>query len=103
YTAISAGNGSDALAILEAQADRIDCVITDLSMPEMDGRQILEAVKNRCSSLPVILASGYEESHVMDGRQPASPDAFLQKPYQMAELKAVLGRVMRCGARVPAI
>ena len=43
----------------------------------------------------MILASGYDEAQVMKGDQPELPQAFLHKPYRMAELKAALGAAVK--------
>jgi hypothetical protein len=47
----------------------------------------------------VVLASGYDEAKVLEGKGAELPQAFLHKPYMMAELKAALGAAM--GASLP--
>jgi CheY-like chemotaxis protein len=58
---LEAGNGHDALSILEA--DHPDVVLTDMNMPEMDGLELVAAVKENYPRTPVILmtAEGSEE------------------------------------------
>ena len=65
-------------------------VITDLGMPEMDGRQVARAVKKRSLSTPVILLTGSGEQSE-DGRNPSSDfDRIVGKPPRLRDLRAAL-------------
>lgn len=95
YTAIFASGGNEALAVLESKTGEIGCVLTDLTMPDMDGLEILSLVKKISPEMPVVLASGYDETHVLNSRPvPIPPDAYIQKPFQIAELKTTLERIL---------
>lgn len=61
WAATFAGNGLEALAMLEK--DRPDIVLTDMLMPEMDGLQLVQAIRGKYPLVPVILmtAHGSEE------------------------------------------
>jgi two-component system, cell cycle sensor histidine kinase and response regulator CckA len=63
-------------------------------MPGMNGWETLEALRALRPGIPVVLASGYDEAKVMEGKRAELPQAFLHKPYSMAELKAALGAAM---------
>ena len=60
----------------------------------MNGWETLEALRELAPDIPVILASGYDKARVMAGDHPERPQAFLGKPYRMADLKAALDTVM---------
>lgn len=95
YTTIFTTGGNEALAILNSKTEEIGCVLTDLSMPDMDGWEILSLVKKISPEMPVVLASGYDEAHVRSSCQRQTPpDAYLQKPFQMAELEITLARIL---------
>lgn len=94
YSVILTSGGNEALAVLNTESRDIGCVLTDLSMPDMDGWEILSFVKKISPEMPVILASGYDEAHVRSSCQRQIPDAYIQKPFQMAELETTLGRVL---------
>jgi len=94
YTAIIAESGEKAIAELKNKGRVFDCVITDLSLPGMDGFETLAAIKEIVPELPVILTSGYNEEQVLNGRKPIFPDAYIQKPYRIKELKAAIERVL---------
>jgi len=57
---VQARSGQEALEILD-RGDVVDLVITDQAMPSMTGLQLAERIKERWSSLPIILATGYAE------------------------------------------
>jgi PAS domain S-box-containing protein len=58
FTVLAAGTGTEALGFLAAGA-RVDALITDLSMPGMDGLAVIRAVQERHMDLPAILLTGY--------------------------------------------
>lgn len=91
---ITACDGFQALDIFSAHRDEISLVLLDIGMPGMNGRQTLEALRGHRPDIPVILASGYDESQVMRDFHSEMPQAFLHKPFKMAELAAALGK---CG------
>src|SRR5436190_935032 len=57
WQAVFAGNGIEALQMLEKQ--KIDVVLTDMLMPEMDGLQLVQAVRSKYPLIPVILMTAH--------------------------------------------
>lgn len=94
YQVIEAENGVKALEILKALKGQIDLVICDLVMPEMDGWQTLEALREIAPEMPVILASGYDQDFVMRGEHLQKPQAFLRKPYNSISLQQAIVQAM---------
>jgi len=92
FTVLTAADGLEAVEIFRQRQAEIDCVLSDLTMPRMDGWETLTALRQLSPDLPVILSSGYDEAQVMAGHHPERPQAFLSKPYQLAALKAALTR-----------
>jgi len=86
YTVLEAGNGIEAIAMLEKSEDEVDLVVSDVVMPEMDGPTLLRELRRRNPSLKIIFVSGYAEDafqkHLPDGEQPA----FLAKPFTLKQL-----------------
>jgi CheY-like chemotaxis protein len=74
--------------------DEICCVVSDVTMPRMNGWETLTALRKLSPGIPVILCSGYDEDQVLVGDHPERPQAFLHKPYQIVELQAVLTKAM---------
>ncbi len=94
FTALTAPTGEEALDVFREHPHDIRCVITDLSMPGLNGWETLAALRKIAPDLPVILASGYDEATVMGEDHAERPQAFLSKPYSLKDLKAALGRTL---------
>jgi signal transduction histidine kinase/ActR/RegA family two-component response regulator len=94
YTVLAAKDGVEAVEIFTQHQDEIRCVLSDLTMPRMDGWQTLTALRRLSPGIPVILSSGYDEAQVTTGDHPERPQAFLHKPYQMVALQAALAKAM---------
>jgi two-component system, cell cycle sensor histidine kinase and response regulator CckA len=86
FTVLEAKDGVEAVELFKQHQGSIRYVISDLTMPRMGGWETLEALRQLERSIPVILASGYDRSQVMEGDHPELPQAFLRKPYGRAEL-----------------
>jgi two-component system, cell cycle sensor histidine kinase and response regulator CckA len=95
YKVRTAKDGVEALEIFKNHLDEIRVVLSDLSMPRMGGWETLTALRKIRPDVPVILASGHDESTVLAGDHPERPQVVLHKPYQMSELQAALARAVR--------
>ena len=94
FAVLTAPTGEAALDVFREHLDDIRCVITDLSMPGLNGWETLAALRKIDLALPVILASGYDEASVMGEDHAERPQAFLSKPYSLKDLKAALERTL---------
>jgi len=80
YTVHEARNGREALTLVRTLGGAIDLVITDMVMPQMDGRELMEALRRELPRLPVLFMSGYTEDDMV--RRGAAPGTrFLPKPF----------------------
>jgi DNA-binding NtrC family response regulator len=84
YEVLQASAGGDALRLLEAHA--VDMIISDVSMPNMSGFELLRAVKQRTPHVQVILTTG--DSNLEDEARASRDGAFccLAKPVAKAAL-----------------
>jgi two-component system cell cycle sensor histidine kinase/response regulator CckA len=94
FSVLVTSGGNEAVDLFQKHQDSIDCLLTDLSMPDMDGWETLGALREIKPNLPVILSSGYDEAHVMDGDHDELPQAFLHKPYKRNDLRNALLQVL---------
>jgi two-component system, cell cycle sensor histidine kinase and response regulator CckA len=86
--------------VFRQHSDEVRCVLSDLTMPRMNGWETLTALRKLAPGLPVILASGYDKAHVMAGDHPELPQAFLSKPYRIQELRDAIGRALVHGKKL---
>jgi PAS domain S-box-containing protein len=100
FTVLQASDGVEAVAIFGQHRDEISCVLSDLTMPRMDGWETIAALRAIRHELPVILASGYDEATVMAGEHPELPDFFLNKPYDINKLGDTIGKAIARSAGV---
>jgi PAS domain S-box-containing protein len=94
YAVIEAKDGAEAVEIFKQHQNEICCVLSDLTMPFMDGWETLLALRKLSPDIPVILSSGYDEADVIAGDHPERPNAFLGKPYQLKGLGAAMNQVL---------
>jgi GAF domain-containing protein len=73
----TATGANEALAQLESTA--VDCIVSDYEMPEMDGLELLEAVREDHPDLPFVLFTGKGSEEIASEAIAAGVDAYLQK------------------------
>jgi PAS domain S-box-containing protein len=89
HTVIEANSGTQALEILRTGRN-VDLMVTDLAMPGMNGVELTARVRETHPQLPVLLATGYAELPSVKG----SGLPRLTKPYEQADLKAEVDRLL---------
>jgi CheY-like chemotaxis protein/anti-sigma regulatory factor (Ser/Thr protein kinase) len=87
--------GVEAFTAAAARGQPFDAVITDLGMPNVDGRQVAQAVKLVQPGTPVVMLTGWGRRMNADGERPAHVDHLLSKPPRLAELRTVLAQCKR--------
>ncbi len=95
YTVLQAGNGVEAIDVLEKSDGKVDLVVSDVVMPEMDGPTLLRELRRRNPELKIIFVSGYAEDAFQkhlpaDGQQ----FDFLAKPFTLKQLVAKVKETM---------
>lgn len=92
YHVVTAASGPEAVELLKAHGESVVCVVTDLSMPDVDGWQTMALLKALRPQLPVVLASGFDRSRALSGHHTEVPDGFLSKPFNLALLREALAK-----------
>ena len=92
YKVTSHNMGIEALEYFKKSPYDFDLVITDMSMPELTGSEILTEVKKVRSEIPVILCTGLSETIANEMVCAVKPDKILMKPASKDDLlKAIRG------------
>lgn len=91
YTSVLAADGNQALTELEV--NKFSMVISDMRMPNMSGLELLDQVKIKYPSIPVVIISGYAmEGETSPGG--VKPDGFLSKPFMMSDIENLLNELL---------
>jgi PAS domain S-box-containing protein len=90
YTVTEASDGRSGLLALQ-QAD-VDVLLLDMTMPDIDGAEVVRQIRARGSRVPIVLSSGYLEPTVERGLDRNAVQGFLLKPFGIAELIDALER-----------
>lgn len=98
YGVVVASNGRSALALLDEH--RPDLVILDIMMPELDGFQVLNLIRQR-SNVPVIMLTGKDEVTALRDALVLGADDYIRKPFYIRELSArIRAKLRRAGSEV---
>ncbi len=81
YRVLEASGGPEAVRTAESYPGTIDLLISDVVMPEMGGRQLLDAIRTRRPDIKFLFMSGYTDDAVLLHGVVEATDAFLQKPF----------------------
>jgi two-component system, cell cycle sensor histidine kinase and response regulator CckA len=91
YRVFSARNKREAIEKAEEHKGEIDLLVSDVTMPEMDGQELAKTLVGKRPRLKVILLSGF--SHARIALQLGW--RFIQKPFRTHELKATVEDVLK--------
>ncbi|MEH1967753.1 hybrid sensor histidine kinase/response regulator [Nostoc sp.] len=94
YTAVTASDGMEALAIYTQHQEKISAVIIDMMMSKMDGATTIRTLQGINPLLPIIAVSGLVTSEQVPIDKTTEYTAFLPKPYTTQELLKTLNAVI---------
>jgi signal transduction histidine kinase len=87
----SAADGQEALQ--KFHESPFDLILTDLSMPELNGIALVEAARQIIAEIPVIMLTGFGAMLLPDGERPPGVDILLSKPVTRDNLAAAIAQV----------
>jgi len=99
YEVFEADGGEEALEVLEDLEFKIDLMISDVVMPEMDGPTLLKHVRGQMPHLKVIFVSGYAEESVRRDIEDDQSVEFLPKPYSLDQINTKVKEVLQMLSR----
>ena len=87
YTVLAAGHAEEALELVAARAQPVDLLLTDVTLPGVDGGTLVKLLRQTQPELRVVFMSGLMEA-------PSGATAFVQKPIDLDVLLAVVARAL---------
>ncbi len=94
---VLAEDGQEALERFERDPQALRLVLMDLTMPRKDGRETFLAMRRIRPDIPVVLTSGYNEQDSIQELLGRGLAGFIQKPYQLKELRRILSEILEEG------
>lgn len=101
FDVVEAEGGQSAFDLVNSR--KIDMIISDMKMPEMSGFDLLVAVKKAHPEIPVTVITGFNSEYREDDALAAGADAYITKPFKVAEVAETLRRMyQKVQQRTPA-
>jgi CheY-like chemotaxis protein len=95
FRVLEAADGAIALRLAAGHVGEIDLVLTDVAMPNLGGRGMVEELRELSPGVRVLFMSGYPKEEVFPDKQTARLTPYLQKPFTgetlFSEVRAALG------------
>ena len=91
---VLAHSAKEALTLLEG----VDSVVTDYSMPEMDGLQLVQAIHERDESLPVVVLTAHGSERIAVRAMKSGAYEYVTKPFDIDEMALVIDRALEARA-----
>ncbi|KAA9387153.1 cell cycle histidine kinase CckA [Neorhizobium galegae] len=94
YTVHEAGSGTEALDIMEELQGKVDIVVSDVVMPEMDGPTLLTELRKIYPDMKFIFVSGYAEDAFARNLPADAKFGFLPKPFSLKQLAVAVREML---------
>ena len=94
YIVLSAANGVEALRVFQQHKGSLHLLLTDVVMPEMNGRELAEQLVLQSPNLRVLYMSGYTDEAIVQRGALAPGTHFIGKPFNPAQLTRMVRKVL---------
>jgi CheY-like chemotaxis protein len=94
YSVLTASDGVAGLETFRSREAQISLVILDVSMPKMSGAEVLAEIRRTGADVQILITSGYPESEAMARIEREDIAGFLQKPFTVRQLGAIIRRLL---------
>ncbi|MDX8394780.1 MAG: ATP-binding protein, partial [Mariprofundaceae bacterium] len=95
YETITAMNGDEALVLFEKHQNNIIAVISDVTMPNMNGQELCQKIRMLDADVKLILSSGYDEGQVFESLKDELVIGFIQKPYSPFTFAKTIQKILK--------
>jgi DNA-binding NtrC family response regulator len=103
YEVLVAGDGAEAIALLEREGGGVEGMITDYRLPDCNGLDLIQEVRGRWPHIRCLLTSGYipeDETARIEGELGVG---LLSKPYGARDALAAVGRLLEAAPEGPVL
>jgi len=97
YRVIPAASGEEALVIARQSGERLDMVVTDVVMPGLTGREVVDELRRSLPDIPALFVSGYTQDAIAQRGVLDSGVEFLPKPFTPSTLVARVRAMLDTG------
>ncbi len=94
YRVLQANSGQKALDLYRHHQDEIDLVILDMIMPDMDGKQVYDRLKQIYNGVKVLVSSGFSMEGTLENVLEKPSRGFIQKPFRIEELSRKIREIL---------
>jgi PAS domain S-box-containing protein len=94
YDVLAAENGQDGLQVFREGADRIDLVLLDQTLPDLDGLEVFRQLRELREDVPIIIVSGFGSSDFLQIQERDKRVLFLPKPFTRRDLLAAVQKAL---------
>jgi signal transduction histidine kinase/ActR/RegA family two-component response regulator len=92
YEVVTAENGREALEFLQTNLERVNLVVSDMGMPEMNGLEMVTIMRQNQWSIPVVILSGYLLEEDLETLNQLTITGWLTKPPNLRQLALLIRR-----------
>ena len=93
FETLTAEDGTEACALLDS--GQLFCVLTDIMMPNMTGIELINKIKEKDVSLPVIVITGHASIEMAIDAMKHGASDFITKPFKINQIKYIINKVKR--------
>ena len=97
YVVLTAAGSREALDVVRGHGANISILVTDVVMPEVDGRTLAATVRERHPHIQVLFMSGYAEHITVKGGALGPMDHFIEKPFTFQQIVEAVKRALESG------
>jgi CheY-like chemotaxis protein len=94
FQVVAASNGEEALELFRTHRSDVVCVLLDLTMPGMGGKEVHAALRTLSSDVPIVLCSGFPEDTAQELFEANELSGFLEKPFTSKSLLQSIRRTL---------
>jgi CheY-like chemotaxis protein len=94
FKVTSVADGKEALLLVEEKGLKPDLILTDMVMPNMSGKELVDCLRKNCPDLKVLYMSGYTANAIVHEEVIDHSSPFIQKPFTIDDIKAKIRNVL---------